>query len=141
MYRVANTVRGSADWVVMKPVSWIRAGTVVLAALLLLVSAASSPAGAQQPPPWQFLELQPLAGDSSATTAVFDINNHGYSVGSSGTRPVYWDPNGMPTALPLPTGTVAGRALAINEWGLIVGSASPAPGRRRTGESSGSTAR
>ena len=74
--------------------------------------------------PWDVVPLQQLPGTSGSV--VSDINNHGTSVGSSGTfdpsLPVRWDPDGTVHALPLPEGCSAGRATAIADNGAMAGS-------------------
>jgi hypothetical protein len=72
---------------------------------------------AENPNPWQSVRLQPLAeGDA---THVNQLNNAGFSVGKSGTKPVIWSPAGKATALPLPEGCTTGEATSIARTGLV----------------------
>lgn len=116
-------------------------------ALLLLALAAvparSAPVGARGifgPPQIQvsIAELPPLAGHNESFAN--DINDRGLVVGFSealndvgqrvALRPVYWA-NPPTRALPLPVGTDAGRAFAVNNGGLIAGDTELLPGPQR----------
>lgn len=104
--------------------------TVVLAAVVaLLAPTASVPAGAQETG-WTFRYLPPLPGTTQSQ--VLDVNSSGWAVGHSQYQPTLWTPSGQALALPVPPGEPGAVAFAINDWGLIVGTAGfPAPSGRR----------
>ncbi len=112
-----------------------RRTAAVLMASAVLVAAGwmTAPSGALEPDDWTVVELQrvlpyPAMVDATRATHVNDVNEAGYSAGSSWRFPVLWDPDGTPIALPIPAGFTHASVTALNDKGGAVGVAASGSG-------------
>jgi uncharacterized membrane protein len=92
------------------------------AALLVAVATCGGPVYAETT--YRLTLLRPLVG-SMTSQATSGINERGMAVGTSGgagaRRATVWSPQGAPTELAQPAGSIFSRATAINEQGTVVG--------------------
>lgn len=106
----------------MKPIKHRTRVSAIAAAGLLAGGFALSPIGhpAQAAPgDWTTTKLESLAAGQD--TVVNDVNNQGFSVGSSGGKAVAWNGAGKVLALATPTGCDTSEATTINEEGEAAG--------------------
>jgi hypothetical protein len=106
----------------------VRSGRVLgvagVAAVAVAIGGAVQAGPAAAASGWEVAQLAPLH-DGDITT-VYDINENGVAVGESGSFedgfvPVLWEADGDVAALPLPSGYIAGVAIALNDQSQVVG--------------------